>query len=86
MYHPTVSRCEQLANAGQIGIGSSAGSKPADTAGGPLPGGPWDRRRLFVVCHKAGSRQMLARLFRTWPGFESLELKRDRAMGKRLQL
>ena len=35
-----------------------------------------------MVCHKAGSRDMLARLFRAWPGFECLELKLDRDTGE----
>lgn len=42
---------------------------------------PLNRQRLFVVCHKAATEDMLARLFRTWPGLEYLDLKRDRATG-----
>ncbi len=43
---------------------------------------PLNRQRLFVVCPKGASEEMLARLFRTWPGLEYLDLKRDRATGE----
>jgi hypothetical protein len=46
---------------------------------------PLNRQRLFVVCHKAASEEVLARLFRTWPGLEYLDLKRDRATGEHMQ-
>lgn len=52
------------------------------TTSGLRSGEALNRQRLFVVCHKAVSEEMLARLFRTWPGLEYLDLKRDRATGE----
>ena len=60
---------------------SSAGSMSVCTTSGLRSSEPLNRQRLFVVCHKAVSEEMLARLFRTWPGLEYLDLKRDRATG-----
>ena len=39
------------------------------------------RKRLFVVVHKAAQEEGLTRLFRSFPGMESCDLKRDRLTG-----
>lgn len=40
------------------------------------------KQRLFVVVHKGVGEDMIARLFRRFPGMEYCDLKKDRATGK----
>jgi hypothetical protein len=47
---------------------------------------PLNGQRLLVACHKAVSEESLGRLLRSWPGLECLNLKRNRATGKHMQL
>lgn len=70
----------EVAHAAEL---SSAGSMSVCTTSGLRSSEPLNRQRLFVVCHKAATEDMLARLFRTWPGLEYLDLKRDRSTGAR---
>lgn len=62
---------------------SSGGSMSVCTnsASGLRSSEAFNRQRLFVVCHKAATEDMLARLFRMWPDLEYLDLKRDHSTG-----
>ena len=39
------------------------------------------RSRLYVVCHKVASEQMLTQIFSVFPGLEYCSLKRDHTTG-----
>ena len=51
------------------------------TSGLGRPPDGLSRKRLFVVVHKGASEEGLARLFRSFPGMEYCDLKRDRLTG-----
>ncbi|GFH06706.1 uncharacterized protein HaLaN_01378 [Haematococcus lacustris] len=47
-----------------------------------MSGMPLSKQRLFIVVHKGVPEEMLARLFRRFPGMEYCDLKKDRATGR----
>lgn len=62
---------------------SSGGSMSVCTTSGMRTSEAFNRKRLFVVCHKGATEDMLARLFRMWPDLEYLDLKHDHTTGER---
>ena len=62
-----MSSADSLDASGTSGVGRSVGGI--------------SRKRLFVVVHKAAQEEGLTRLFRSFPGMENCDLKRDRLTG-----
>lgn len=63
------------ANLGGLGgLGINNGSSASSYGG--------SKQRLFVVIHKSATEEMVARIFRSFPGMEYCDLKRDRVTGQ----
>lgn len=63
-----------IGNTGLLGCSADASSSSSM--------GHLSRQRLFIVVHKAASEEAVAALFRSFPGMEYCDLKRDRATGR----
>lgn len=66
---------------GYMGLSPAHGSLAGPGAASGMPP-PLSKQRLFVVVHKSVSEEVLARLFRNYPGMEYCDLKKDKATNK----
>ncbi|DBA73573.1 TPA: RNA-binding protein 45 [Trebouxia sp. C0005] len=69
----SINRQANLGGLGGLGINTNGSTASSHAS---------SKQRLFVVIHKSATEEMVARIFRSFPGMEYCDLKRDRVTGQ----